>query len=285
MTKRLNASQNQRQGRNGMLWVAVAGTAITLFVLTMSPTQGASSPQSASDAPAFETVTIKSSNRPVGRRFGMQGRQFYIYNATLDAIIAHGYGVHVRQIVGGPDWMDKVKFDIRGTVDAPRELSEEQWNMVLQNLAAERFQFTFHHETKELPVYLLSVLERGAKLTRNDSGQPLPTLLYRTVPGGVSLPGVNATTTDLANSLQKAVLDRPVVDKTGLDGRYNFLLTWTPDPSQFAGSYRRAPSPKNNFPPPDLFAALQEQLGLKLQPANTDLDVLVVEHVERPVED
>lgn len=268
----------------GPVPMALGGIAAALLIVVLAPRCAVSAPQVASDAPAFDDVKIKTSNRPYGRLFEFRGNFFFVHNATLAAIICKAYGLNPQQIVDGPEWLDAVKYDIRGRVDAQENLSEEQWSAILQNLAAEQFKFTFHRETRTLPVYLLSVAASGAKLTRNDTGKPLPQLRYRTVPGGVSLPAVNASMLDLANSLQKGVLDRPVMDKTELEGRYNFLLIWRPDASQFAGSYRRAPSPANSYAPPDLFTALQEQLGLQLQPGSASFEALVVEHVEPPLE-
>ena len=99
------------------------------------------------------------------------------------------------------------------------------------------------------------------------------------------LPATNATIADLAGVMQTAVLDRPVVDKTGLAGRYDFTLRWTPDESQFAGLGVQVPPPSNDpNAPPGLFTAIQEQLGLKLDAARAPTEVLVIDRVEKPSE-
>jgi uncharacterized protein (TIGR03435 family) len=90
---------------------------------------------------------------------------------------------------------------------------------------------------------------------------------------------------DFAGLMQSAVLDRPVVDHTGLPGRFDFTLTWTPDETQFGGLGMHVPPPADNASaPPDLFTAMQEQLGLKLESTKAPVDVLVIDHVEKPSE-
>lgn len=90
---------------------------------------------------------------------------------------------------------------------------------------------------------------------------------------------------DFAGVMQSAVLDRPVVDQTGLQGRFDFILKWTPDESQFGGLGVKVPPPSENADaPPNLFTAIQEQMGLKLEPTKAPVAVLVIDHVEKPSE-
>ena len=90
---------------------------------------------------------------------------------------------------------------------------------------------------------------------------------------------------DLAGVMQGAVLDRPVVDQTGITGRYDFTLTWTPDEFQFGGLGMKVPPPSGDAAaPPDLFTAFQQQLGLKLESTKAPADILVIDHVEKPSE-
>ena len=99
------------------------------------------------------------------------------------------------------------------------------------------------------------------------------------------MPARNATMAEFAGVMQSAVLDRPVVDQTGLPGRYDFLLRWTPDEFQFGGLGIRVPPPADNADaPPDLYTAIQQQLGLKLESTKAPAEVLVIEHVEKPSE-
>ena len=154
---------------------------------------------------------------------------------------------------------------------------------MVQKLLADRFKLTFHRDKKELSVFAIVVGKNGPKLTKS-AGDPngLPGLFFR---GLGDLPARNATMADFAGVMQTAVLDRPVVDQTGLSGRFDFELKWTPDETQFAGLGVRVPAPSDDLAaPPDLFTAIQEQLGLKLQSTKAPVEVLVIDRVEKPSE-
>lgn len=154
---------------------------------------------------------------------------------------------------------------------------------MVQKLLADRFALTFHRDSRVLPVYALMPGETGPKLSKNDSNpNGLPSLMFR---GFGVLPAMNASMADLASVMQGAVLDRPVVDKTGLTGRFDFTLRWTPDDSQFAGFGARPTPPADANAPPGLFTAIQEQLGLKLESTKASVDVLVVDKIDRPSPD
>jgi uncharacterized protein (TIGR03435 family) len=130
-------------------------------------------------------------------------------------------------------------------------------------------------------VYALTVGKTGSKLVKSE-GDPngLPGLFFR---GLGALNVRNATMTDFTGLMQAAVLDRPVVDQTGLPGRYDFTLNWTPDETQFASMGVSVPPPADNAAaPPDLFTAIQEQLGLKLEATKAMVDILVIDRVAKP---
>ncbi len=154
---------------------------------------------------------------------------------------------------------------------------------MVQKLVAERFKLSLHRDKKELSVYALTVARSEPKLARSE-GDPsgLPGIFFQ----GLGVLNVrNANMTDFTNLMQSAVLDRPVVDQTGLTGRYDFTLNWTPDDSQFGGMGASLPPPAAGItPPPNLYTAIQEQLGLKLDATRAPAVVLVVDHVEKPSE-
>jgi uncharacterized protein (TIGR03435 family) len=153
-------------------------------------------------------------------------------------------------------------------------------DMVRQALA-DRFQLKFHEDAKEMPAYVLSVAKGGAKMEKApaDAGA-LPGLFFRGL--GV-LTVTNATMEDFCHLMQEAVLDRPVVDHTELQGRYNFLLKWTPDESQFGGMGIKVPPPSDAADaPPPLYTAITEQIGLKLEADKASVRVLVIDHVDHP---
>lgn len=131
-------------------------------------------------------------------------------------------------------------------------------------------------------MYALTVAKNGPKITKSDADpNGLPSMLFRGL--GV-LPVRNASMAEFANLMQRAVLDRPVIDQTGLGGRYDFVLKWTPDETQFASFGPRAPVVPANNPdaPPDLFTAIQQQLGLKFESTKAPIDVLVIDKIAKP---
>jgi uncharacterized protein (TIGR03435 family) len=241
-------------------------------------------PMAADADPAFEVATIKPSkpDQP-GKGFRVQGRQFSTFNTSLSDLITFAYGLHPRQITGGPPWMESDKYDLVAKPDGEGQPNDKQWKIMFQKLLADRFKLTFHREKKDLSVYAIVVAKTGPKLTKSE-GDPngLPGLFFRGL--GV-LPARNATIADFAGVMQTAVLDRPVVDQTGLTGRFDFMLTWTPDQSQFGGMGVKVPPPTDDAAaPPDLFTAIQQQMGLKLESTKAPVDVLVIDRVEKPSE-
>jgi uncharacterized protein (TIGR03435 family) len=154
---------------------------------------------------------------------------------------------------------------------------------MVQKLLADRFKFTFHHDQKELSVYVLSVSKTGNKMTKSEGdANGLPGLFFRQ-PGALNVR--NANMGDFAHLMQSAVLDRPVVDQTGLTGRFDFTLNWTPDDTQFSGMGAKIPPPTDAAnAPPGLYTAIQEQIGLKLEASKAQTDVLTIDHVEKPSE-
>lgn len=237
----------------------------------------------ANASPGFEVATIKPSAPDTpGKLLTMRGRTFMTVNTTLNDLITMAYDVHVRQIVGGAPWMETDKYDITGQPDVEGLPNQQQVKTMLQKLLTDRFRLTFHRDKQELPAYAIKTGNTAHKLAKS-AGDPngLPSLLFKGL--GV-LPAVNASMADLARVMQIAVLDRPVVDQTGIQGRFDFLLQWTPDESQFAsfGPVPR-PAPGPNAPP-GLFTAIQEQLGLRMESTRAPVDVLVIDRVEKPSE-
>jgi bla regulator protein blaR1 len=231
--------------------------------------------------PTFEVATIKPSNPgQQGKLFTVRGREVLTINTTVADLVTFAYGVHARQIVRGPGWLETDRFDITGQPDIEGVPNQAQLRKLVQKLLTDRFKLTFHREKQDLSIYALVVGPKGPTLTKS-SGDPngLPSLVFR---GLGSLPSVNATMADLASVMQTAVLDRPVVDRTGLAGRYDFTLTWTPDETQFASMGVKVPPPPADAAAPSLFTAIQEQLGLKFEPSRAPVDVMVIDSIDRP---
>jgi len=235
--------------------------------------------------PAFAVATIKPSNPDTpGKLFTVRGQDVVTVNTTLSDLITMAYDLHPRQIEGAPSWIASEKFDITGRPDVPGQPNVAQIKIMMQKMLADRFQLKFHREKKELNVFALTAGKTGPKFSESERDpNSLPGLFFRGP--GTNLNVTNATMAEFANLMQSAVLDKPVVDQTGLTGKYDFTLKWTPDAGQFQ-SFGGAPpaAPDNADAPPDLFAAIQQQLGLKLESTKAPADVLVIDRVEKPSE-
>jgi uncharacterized protein (TIGR03435 family) len=242
-------------------------------------------PMDANANPSFEVATIKPSKPDDQRKaFIVQGRRFNIINQPLVQILCFSYDVQAKQLIGLPPWAETDKYDIDAKPDGEGAPSSKQWKGMIQKLVAERFKLTFHRDKQELSVYVLSVAKGGPKLTKSE-GDPngLPGLFFRGKLGDLGVR--NANMGDFTGLMQSAVLDRPVVDQTELTGRYDFTLVWTPDDSQFSGMGAKIPPPTDSAnAPPNLYTAIQEQIGLKLDATKAPADVMVVDHVEKPSE-
>lgn len=238
----------------------------------------------ATDAdPSFEVATLKPSLPDgSGKYLRVAGRRYMTHNTALADLMEVAYGIHPRQIAGAPEWVTSDRFDLVGVPDAAGEPDAAQWLLMMQKMLADRFKLVFHHEKREISAYVLSVGKSGPKnLTRSDSNNPLPSgLEFIPGPSGLLLPARNTTTGQFAQMMQQVVLDRPVVDKTGITGRFDFQLTFTPDESEFNGHPPSLPPQTNSSP--GLFEAIQQQLGLKLTAEKIAADVLVIDHVEKP---
>jgi uncharacterized protein (TIGR03435 family) len=250
------------------------------------PTPPPPVPPMAADAnPSFEVATIKPSKPGAqGKGFGFRAGHFVTFNTDLNDLIAFAYGRHPKQIVDAPAWFGTDLFDIEAKPDAEGRPSMKQMATMAQKLLEERFALKFHHETRELPVYTISVATGGPKMTKTASGPNDPPAFFFRALGDLTVRNQNMT--DFAQWMQNGVMDRPVVDQTGLTDRYDFQLKWTPDESQFAafrGVGSVVPPPKDDpTAPPQLYTAISEQLGLKMGPAKVPVDVIVIDHAEKP---
>lgn len=269
-----------KQGPNPLQLVFERATPDTAWAIPEPPPKIAPMPATAD--PTFEVATIKPSKPDEkGKGLMVRGDRFMTINTSLMDLVKFAYGVQDRQVLNGPAWMDSDKFDIAAQPDIPGSPNNDQLNSMVKKLLADRFQLKFHRDSKELSAYVLTVGKNGPKMEKSapDAGN-LPGLFFRGL--GV-LTVTNATMEDFCQLMQSAVLDRPVVDHTDLGGKWNFLLKWTPDQSQFGGMGIKVPPPTDAADaPPPLFTAIQEQIGLKLEAGKAKVDVLVVDHVEKP---
>jgi bla regulator protein BlaR1 len=224
---------------------------------------------------AFEVASIKpapssATERGITRK---PGGRLSTSNATVKQLVYLAYQVMPPQVSGGPDWVGSAGFDIEAK-PADAKIDMAQFRQMIKTLLAERFQLKFHMETKQLPVYELLVGKRGVKLTE-DKSESLEVGM-RNLRG--ELQGDKATMPMLAGSLTR-VLQRQVVDKTGLNGAYTFRLQFLPD-QKLPGPDEGVAIPTNDGA--SIFTALQEQLGLNLRATKGPVEMLVIDQAERP---
>ena len=196
-------------------------------------------------------------------------------------LITFAYSINPHEILNRPDWLD-TKYDIVAQPDGEGQPSLQQWQIMMQKLLTERFKFSYRRDKKEASIYVLTVSKNGPKLLAPSTGDPKgpPNLA---MPARGRFRGRNATMPDFVVGELQGWLDRPVVDQTGIQGRYDFGLNWTPDDFQ-ASRLGGVPTPRDSTEFPDLFTAIQEQLGLRLESTKGSVDVMVIDRVERPSE-
>lgn len=225
----------------------------------------------------FEVASVKLS-APNQRGYGIvpePGGGLKVRNAPLATVIAEAYGIQAFQLAGVPGWANSARYDIDARAADP-QATGRQIRQMLEGLLAERFHLSIHRETKDLPLYSLVVAKGGPKLS---PAQDLSRHGVDFRDGGLILLGHAATMEEVAEALSFRV-QRPVTDRTGLDGRYDFRVEFTPDESipRFGEEKPASGDPDGS----SLFTALQEQIGLRLQSGKGPIGIIVVDHVERP---
>jgi uncharacterized protein (TIGR03435 family) len=261
----------------------VRNIAISALILATS-TMYAQSPAARPTFDSFEVATIKpvAPDAKASRYIAMKGHRFVEKDYTLKLLIAAAYDLNPRTISGGPGWIEADHFDIEAVVPGDVPPSRAEQMAMLRGLLTDRFKLAFHREQKEFSIYALEVAKSGHKLKESIASADDPSKLVSIVyPQRMVLPARNATMGEFASLLQRAVLDRPVVDRTGLKGKYDFDLEWAPDETQFGGE---VPAASAEAASPPFFAAVQQQLGLKLEATRGPVQALVVDKAERPSE-
>lgn len=198
-----------------------------------------------------------------------------------------GEGLHASLISGGPGWVDHDRFDVVAKAEGSRVASRAERRQMLRELLMERFQIQIHHETRALAVYALVVAKNGPKMKarRPDDGGPPFSLAFIS---DLHITGRNVPMTTLVDVLQGILPltdtehdNRPVVDQTGLTGRFDFELQWSGD-ANFAGGRGRMSAETAHAP--ELFTAVEEQLGLRLEPKKAPMETIVIDRAEKPTD-
>ena len=248
----------------------------------------------ASNAQISYVASVKPNNSAEARTFTeyFPGGRFSATAVTVRGLLRIAYRIQDYQLVGAPEWFSGQRFDIAAKIDDNPPPSQQ---MFLQTLLADRFKLAVHKESRELPTFTLVLAKSdgrlGPNLIKSDfdctayaaAPHPLPDP-GRTPPCGTrstvgALSGKSIAIAQLATSLTP-FLNRLTTDKTGLTGRFDVELTWTPE--QFSSAVATAAADDSQGP--SIFTALQEQLGLRLVPGKGSVDVLVLERAERPSE-
>jgi len=235
---------------------------------------------SAQTQPRFASAAIKPSE-------GIDGHESYFTNAskitllnqTLKDCVRIAYDVKIAQVAGGPKWIETQRFDIEAVTGRPA--SDREQLAMLRALLQDRFKLALHRDSKMFPGYAMLLAKSGLKIREVEPG-----------PGHIntrrgSLSGEAASMANLAAALSQ-VLNSPVIDMTEAPGVYTFGLTWNPDlvPPGSLTQDEDPDAPRSVMPDrvstPSLFAAIEEQLGIRLDHRKIPLEVLVIDHAERP---
>jgi uncharacterized protein (TIGR03435 family) len=245
-----------------------------------------------STPPAFDAASIKRS-APDSDTFmkSHPGGRMELSRVTLRALIALAYRLQPFQVSGGPAWVNSQYFDIN--TEAAEKPSEDRLFLMIRALLAERFSLKTHFETAQRPVYILvagkaggarpsglQVSTEGSCVKVDPPAPPDPNACGSIGMGANHLEAHEVSLTRFAEALTRAV-DRQVIDRTGRTEKFDISLRWLPDEHQVPPSSDAIPLPSDT---PSIFTALQEQLGLKLEPSKAAIDLLVIDHAQKPSE-
>ncbi|MGD1069609.1 MAG: TIGR03435 family protein [Bryobacteraceae bacterium] len=257
--------------------------------------------QSAARRVVIEVASIRPSDPATRKEYPTvddHGDRYDMRCVKAKFLIQTAFNVRDFQIAGGPAWIESTQYDIAAKIesspnesgvpekkineltDEERQSKADRLRAMLQSLLAERFQMQVHRETKQLPVFRLVVAKGGPRLktsvnSSGDSGGLRP---------GPGFLAGNRIGVPFLSQILSQIVGRPILDRTGLNGKYDFELKWTPDQSSANGpSGGAAPQLAAADPDrPNIFTALREQLGLKLDSSKGPTEVIVLDHIEKP---
>jgi len=303
---RLDFSRKLLLSAAGLLVVAIP-VVFGLLHATQSRAQS-QSPNVVATSPVYEVASIKPNKSGDNRsRIMFSPDGLSATGGTLQMLIMSAYEISPHQISGAPSWLDSERYDIEAkmdssTADELRKMSEDERRVarqhMLQALLADRLKLTIHRESKELPIYALVVAKDGPKFqearpgdtysngVKGPDGHAGAGMMFG---GNGTLTGQGVPLVNLVRFLTRA-LGRTVIDKTGLTSKYDFTLKWTEERQapMFKGTEGSQPGTGGISAPessgPSIFTAVQEQLGLKLESGKGPVDILIIDHVEKPSE-
>jgi uncharacterized protein (TIGR03435 family) len=246
----------------------------TVFILMAFGAALAAQPPAAFDVTLVKPADLTNSQRGIAIAPG--NRSVAIYGLTTGELIQRIYAIQESQVAGGPPWMNSDRFDIAAKVETDTPPGTDQLWLMLKRLLADRFVLKFHRETKMRQGYALVPGKTGPKL--GEAAGAVPNL--KASRGQVQAARVSMS---MFTNFLSRYLGRPIFDGTGLQGSYDFKMTWTPGETE-----QSLPAGENaaltDSSATSIFTALQDQLGLKLESKTVPVEVFVIDHVERPSE-
>jgi uncharacterized protein (TIGR03435 family) len=288
--------------RSGRMLVIFAWLAVPLFAQSARPLPGSTAPASGNAVvnppPVFDVAAIREDKSGSGGSHSDTSKgRFSATNVSLINLMQYeAYDIPGSRILGGPKWRDSTRFDIEAKmgdslVEYLRTLPEDQRRIqtqaLFQQLLADRFKLAVHWETRELPIYaLLRIENKSTKLQPANEPTAGRSTSSHGSRSGSQLDAKGVTLPDLAETLTRLLsreLGRDIIDRTGIEGKYDLTLRWTSDnsPASVPGV---TDGEDSTDPGPSIFTAIPEQLGLKLESAKGPVRVLVIDHVEMPSE-
>jgi uncharacterized protein (TIGR03435 family) len=231
-------------------------------------------------AQTFEVASINTRTDGTGDiytlkpfRFDFSGPRIIIENFRLSDLITYAYDIKDYELFGEPRWADIDRYNNSAKAPDGISLNREAARPMMRALLSDRFQLRAHTEEKEMPVYMLVVAKGGPKFRQSQPGAQKALTLQSKSKGSV-ITVSSGDMAQLAREFSKGNnVDRPVIDKTGLTGTYDYKLEWGDDAATDADAGTVS-----------VFTAFQEQLGLRLQPTRAPVQVLIVDHAEKPSE-
>jgi uncharacterized protein (TIGR03435 family) len=221
---------------------------------------------------SIDVATIKPHPAAIlHNNFRFARNRFELEDQPLLKLIAFAYAVNPKQIVDAPAWIADQHWDMRGTTSLTEDATLAQQQQLIRQLLTERFGLTFHHDKREMSAYALQLDKGQPKLTAsaNPAAQPLE---HTDGHDSIRIEEYRSSTITYFLTIRQLFMDRPLLDQTGLTGIYDFDLTY---------SFGDAPSTEADAPPP-MFTAMKEELGLKFEPVKAPVDVMVIDHIDKP---
>jgi uncharacterized protein (TIGR03435 family) len=277
-----------------MFLLALSLCLIPATAMAQAPQAPAPAPSPQASAPTYDVVSIKQNKSGSGSMsIGGEANSFKGTNLTLTDLLINSYDIRAELIYGLPAWTRSARFDIYAKIVNPdmeqmHKLTIEQRRAMLLAVLKDRFHLQAHLETKTLPVFDLTVAKGGPKFTGATGADTHAAMVKNGLTTGGSMLVNNGELTANAVPLSSLTwslsgeVGRTIIDKTGLTGKYDFELKWTPERAAASGADNGQTDDQNSAS--SLFTALQEQLGLKLQSSKGPVETLVVDHVEMPSE-